>query len=330
MQCIHSTTSQPDHLLEILPPKEVGSEGLQWQHKDLCSLADLSPSEITLILDTATKFSKNDQEIKDKPLLQGKTVANLFIEPSTRTRISFELAAKRLGADVVTISATSSSIEKGESLLDTARNIEALHTDIIVLRHQSSGSARFLADRLKASVINAGDGAHEHPTQGLLDLFTIRKKLGRIEGLKVAIVGDILFSRVARSNIQALTKLGAEVILVGPATLVPETFSSLGVKIAHSIDEILSEVDVINILRIQQERQKREYFPGLKEYTSLFGLTQKRAQQLRPECLIMHPGPINRGVEIDSDVANSHRSVILEQVTNGLAIRMAVLTLCAL
>ncbi|OHE75552.1 MAG: aspartate carbamoyltransferase [Verrucomicrobia bacterium RIFCSPHIGHO2_12_FULL_41_10] len=314
----------------MLPPKEVGSEGLHWQHKDLCSLADLSPSEIRLILDTATKFSKSDQETKDKSLLEGKTVTNLFIEPSTRTRISFELAAKRLGADVVTISATSSSIEKGESLLDTARNIEALHTDIIVLRHQSSGSARFLADRLKASVINAGDGAHEHPTQGLLDLFTIHKKLGRIEGLKVAIVGDILFSRVARSNIQALTKLGAEVILVGPATLVPETFSSLGVKIAHSIDEILSEVDVINILRIQQERQKREYFPGLKEYTSLFGLTQKRAQQLRPECLIMHPGPINRGIEIDSDVANSDGSVILEQVTNGLAIRMAVLTLCAL
>ena len=301
-----------------------------WHHKDLCALADHSPEELRLILDTATAFKGvGERNLKKVPALRGKTLINLFVEPSTRTRISFELAAMRLSADVVNIAASASSLEKGETLLDTARNLEALRADLIVIRHKSAGSARFLADRLKASVINAGDGAHEHPTQGLLDAFTIREKLGSLEGVRVSIVGDILFSRVARSNIQILTKLGAKVTLVGPSTLVPQSFAHLGVRIVHSIDEVIGESDVINLLRIQHERQRKEYFPGVGEYTARFGLTRKRAERLRPECLIMHPGPMNRGVEIDSDVADGRGSVILDQVTNGLAVRMAVLYLCS-
>jgi len=301
-----------------------------WRHKDLCALADHTPDEIRTILDTATAFKGvGERNLKKVPALRGKTLVNLFVEPSTRTRVSFELAAMRLSTDVVNISANASSLEKGETLLDTARNLEALRADLIVIRHKSAGSARFLADRLEASVINAGDGAHEHPTQALLDAFTIRERLGRLEGVRVAIVGDILFSRVARSNIELLTKLGAKVTLVGPPTLVPDTFSSLGVSIARSIDEVLGEVDVVNLLRIQHERQKKEYFPGTGEYTARFGLTKKRAERLGEACLIMHPGPMNRGVEIDSDVADSGRSVILDQVTNGLAVRMAVLYLCS-
>jgi len=301
-----------------------------WHHKDLCALADHSPEELRTILDTATAFKGvGERNLKKVPALRGKTLINLFVEPSTRTRISFELAAMRLSADVVNIAASASSLEKGETLLDTARNLEALRADMIVIRHRSAGSARFLADRLKASVINAGDGAHEHPTQGLLDAFTIREKLGHLEGVRVSIVGDILFSRVARSNIQILTKLGAKVTLVGPSTLVPQSFAQLGVRIVHGIDEVIEESDVINLLRIQHERQRKEYFPGVGEYTARFGLTRKRAQRLSPECLIMHPGPMNRGVEIDSDVADGRGSVILDQVTNGLAIRMAVLYLCS-
>jgi len=301
-----------------------------WNHKDLCALGDHTPSELLTILDTATAFKGvGERNLQTVPALRGKTLVNFFVEPSTRTRISFELAALRLSADVVNIAASASSLEKGETLLDTARNLEALRADLIVIRHKSAGSARFLADRLQASVINAGDGAHEHPTQGLLDAFTIREKLGSIEGVRVAIVGDILFSRVARSNIHLLTKLGAEVTLVGPPTLVPESFSSLGVSVAHSIDEVIGKVDVFNLLRIQHERQRKEYFPGTGEYTARFGLTKKRADRLPSECLIMHPGPMNRGVEIDSDVADSGRSVILDQVTNGLAVRMAVLYLCS-
>ena len=301
-----------------------------WHHKDLCALADHSPEDLRTILDTATAFKGvGERNLKKVPALRGKTLINLFVEPSTRTRISFELAAMRLSADVVNIAASASSLEKGETLLDTARNLEALRADMIVIRHRSAGSARFLADRLKASVINAGDGAHEHPTQGLLDAFTIREKLGHLEGVRVSIVGDILFSRVARSNIQILTKLGAKVTLVGPSTLVPQSFAHLGVRIVHGIDEVIGESDVINLLRIQHERQRKEYFPGVGEYTARFGLTRKRAQRLSPECLIMHPGPMNRGVEIDSDVADGRGSVILDQVTNGLAIRMAVLYLCS-
>jgi aspartate carbamoyltransferase catalytic subunit len=302
----------------------------EFARKDLVGLADLSASEITHILDTAAAFKDvGTREIKKVPALRGKTLVNFFVEPSTRTRVSFELAAYRLSADIINMTASTSSLTKGETLKDTALNLEALHADIIVMRHSSAGAAQFLAERLKASVINAGDGAHEHPTQALLDTFTIREKLGRIEGIHVAIVGDILFSRVARSNIHALTKLGAKVTLVGPSTLVPREFEKLGVTVTHDIDAILPGVDVVNLLRIQHERQRKEYFPSLGEYTALFGLTKARAQQLKPEALIMHPGPINRGVEIDSDVADSGRSVILDQVTNGLAVRMAVLYLCA-
>jgi aspartate carbamoyltransferase catalytic subunit len=230
---------------------------------------------------------------------------------------------------VINMTATSSSLTKGETLKDTAKNLQALHADIIVLRHSSAGASQFLAERLDASVINAGDGAHEHPTQALLDTFTIREKLGRIAGIHVAIIGDILFSRVARSNIHALLKLGARVTLVGPSTLVPREFEPLGVKVTHDLDKVLPDADVVNLLRIQHERQRKEYFPSLGEYTQLFGLTKQRAEQLKPGALIMHPGPINRGVEIDSDLADSGRSVILDQVTNGLAVRMAVLYLCA-
>ncbi len=301
-----------------------------WTRKDLVGIQELSAAEILTILDTAAAFKTvGTRDIKKVPALRGKTLMNFFVEPSTRTRVSFELAAHRLSADVINVSASASSLTKGETLKDTAKVFEANHADIIVLRHASAGAAQFLAERLRASVINAGDGAHEHPTQALLDLFTIREKLGRIAGLHVLIVGDILFSRVARSNIHALTKLGARVTLVGPSTLVPREFEKLGVAVTHHLDPVLADADVVNLLRIQHERQRQEYFPSLGEYTSLFGLTKARAAKLKPAALIMHPGPVNRGVEIDSDVADSHQSVILDQVTNGLAVRMAVLYLCA-
>src|SRR5262245_55236136 len=302
----------------------------RWTRKDLLGLDELSAEEIWHLLETARAFKGvGERSLKKVPALRGKTLINFFVEPSTRTRTSFELAAMRLSADVINIAASASSLQKGETLKDTALNFQALRADIIVLRHSSAGSSRFLAERLSASIINAGDGAHEHPTQGLLDAFTILERLGRIEGLQVAIVGDILFSRVARSNIHALTKLGAKVTLVGPSTLVPRTFEKLGVRVVHRLDEALGSFDVINLLRIQHERQRKEYFPGLGEYISMFGLSKARADKLKPDCLIMHPGPINRGVEIDSDVADGSRSVILEQVTNGLAVRMAVLYCCA-
>ncbi|MFL6540353.1 MAG: aspartate carbamoyltransferase catalytic subunit [Chthoniobacterales bacterium] len=302
---------------------------MNWTRKDLVGLRELSADEINLVLETADAFKQvGTREIKKVPALRGKTLVNFFVEPSTRTRISFELAALRLSADVINIAAAASSLTKGETLKDTAKNLEALHADILVLRHSSAGAAQFLAQRLRASVINAGDGAHEHPTQGLLDLYTIREKKGGVQGLSVAIIGDILFSRVARSNIFALTKLGAHVTLVGPSTLVPREFEKLGVTVSHDIDEVLPRADVVNLLRIQHERQRKEYFPGIAEYIRLFGLTRRRAELLKPDCLIMHPGPINRGVEIDSELADGPRSVILDQVTNGLAVRMAVLYLC--
>ena len=301
-----------------------------WTRKDLTGLDELTAEEIIFLLDTARAFKGvGERSLKKVPALRGKTLVNFFVEPSTRTRTSFEVAAMRLSADVVNISATASSLHKGETLKDTALNLQALHADIIVLRHSSPGSSKFLAERLDSSIINAGDGAHEHPTQGLLDIFTIREKFGKIEGLNIAIVGDILFSRVARSNIFGLLKLGAKVTLVGPSTLVPKRFEKLGVRVSHRIDEILAEADVVNLLRIQHERQRKEYFPGLGEYVALFGLTKARAEKLKPSCLIMHPGPINRGVEIDSEVADGKQSVILEQVTNGIAVRMAVLYACA-
>ena len=301
-----------------------------WRRKDLVSIAGLTAAEITQVLDTAAAFKDvGTREVKKVPALRGRTLVNFFVEPSTRTRTSFELAAIRLSADVINISATTSSLTKGETLKDTAKNLEALLADIIVLRHSSAGAAQFLAERLSSSIINGGDGAHEHPTQALLDTFTVREKKGKIAGLHVAIIGDILFSRVARSNIHALLKLGARVTLCGPPTLVPRSLEALGVTVTHDLDSLLPEVDVVNLLRIQHERQRKEYFPSLGEYTSFFGLTKARAERLKSDCLIMHPGPINRGVEIDSDIADSGRSVILEQVTNGLATRMAVLFLCA-
>lgn len=300
-----------------------------WSRKDLTDIQRLSADEITLILDTAAAFKEvGTRDVKKVPALRGKTLVNFFVEPSTRTRASFELAAFRLSADVVNMSASTSSLTKGETLKDTAKNLEALLADIIVLRHSSAGSAQFLAERLDASVINAGDGAHEHPTQALLDVFTMREKKGGIKGMNVAIVGDILFSRVARSNIHALLKLGAKVTLCGPSTLVPKAFEQMGVKVSHDIESTLEEADVVNLLRIQHERQRKEYFPSLGEYTALFGLTKQRASLLKPDAIIMHPGPINRGVEIDSEIADCPRSVILDQVTNGLAVRMAVLYLC--
>ena len=311
-------------------PEVVRPSPAVWQRKDLLGIQELSAEEITLLLDTARQFKLvGARDVKKVPALRGRTLVNFFVEPSTRTRFSFELAAMRLSADVVNIAASSSSLVKGETLKDTALVLQANNVDIIVIRHSSAGAAQFLAERLRSSIIGAGDGAHEHPTQALLDLFTIREKRGTVAGLHVAIVGDILFSRVARSNIWGLLKLGARVTLVGPSTLVPRVFERMGVAVKRRIDEVLEDVDVINLLRIQHERQRQSYFPGLGEYVSLCGLTRERARRLKPDCLVMHPGPINRGVEIDSDVADDPKhSVILDQVTNGLAVRMAALYLC--
>jgi aspartate carbamoyltransferase catalytic subunit len=299
-----------------------------WNRKHLLDIQSITAEEIVTVLDTARAFKAvGERAIKKVPALRGKTVVNLFIEPSTRTRISFELAAQRLTADVVNFSAEASSFKKGETLKDTARNLEALNADIIVIRHSASGAPHFLSRFLRSSVINAGDGAHEHPTQALLDAFTIRERKGKIEGLNVTILGDILYSRVARSNIWALTKLGARVTLCGPATLVPRVFERMGCRVTYNVDEAIADADIIHLLRIQHERQRQTMFPGIGEYTSHFGLTRARLARTKPEALIMHPGPINRGVEIDSEIADSARSLILDQVTNGLAVRMAVLFL---
>jgi aspartate carbamoyltransferase catalytic subunit len=301
---------------------------MSWNRKHLLDIQSLTAEEIVTVLDTARAFrAVGERAIKKVPALRGKTVVNLFIEPSTRTRISFELAAQRLTADVINFTAEASSLKKGETLKDTARNLEALNADIIIIRHSATGAPHFLSRFLQASVINAGDGAHEHPTQALLDLFTIREKKGRIEGLNVTILGDILYSRVARSNIWALLKLGAKVTLCGPSTLVPRAFEKIGCRVTHKMKEAIADADIINLLRIQHERQRKTMFPSIGEYTSLFGLNKARLADTKPDVLIMHPGPINRGVEIDSEVADSGRSVILEQVTNGLAVRMAVLFL---
>jgi len=301
---------------------------MAWNRKHLLDIESLATEEITTVLDTARAFKAvGERAIKKVPALRGKTVVNLFIEPSTRTRISFELAALRLTADVINFTAEASSLKKGETLKDTARNLEALNADIIIIRHSAAGAPHFLSRFLNASVINAGDGAHEHPTQALLDTFTIRERRGKIAGLNVTILGDILYSRVARSNIWALTKLGANVTLCGPSTLVPRVFEQMGCRVTYDVDDAIADADIINLLRIQHERQRRTMFPSLHEYTSLFGLSKERLGRTKSEVLIMHPGPINRGVEIDSEIADSGRSVILEQVTNGLAVRMAVLFL---
>ncbi|HAM72869.1 MAG TPA: aspartate carbamoyltransferase [Verrucomicrobiales bacterium] len=301
---------------------------MSWNRKHLLDIESLSPAEIVTVLDTARAFKAvGERAIKKVPALRGKTVVNLFIEPSTRTRISFELAALRLTADVINFTAEASSLKKGESLKDTARNLEALNADIIIIRHSATGAPHFLSRFLRGSVINAGDGAHEHPTQALLDTFTIREHKGKVEGLNVTILGDILYSRVARSNIQALLKLGARVTLCGPSTLVPRVFEEMGCRVTYDVDAAIADADVINLLRIQHERQRKTMFPSIGEYTSLFGLSKARFARTRPDVLIMHPGPINRGVEINSEVADCDRSVVLEQVTNGLAVRMAVLFL---
>ena len=302
-----------------------------WTRKDLLTIRELDRNEIELILDTARTF-KNlmGKRGKKSTSLEGRTVVNLFVEPSTRTRTSFELAATRLGADVVSIDSESSSFRKGETLKDTGQVLEAMKADFVILRHAAAGTPKFLAERLKAHLINAGDGAHEHPTQALLDTFTMRERLGEKldwSKLHVVICGDILFSRVARSNVWALKKLGARVTLVGPTTLVPELFSELGVTVAHDFDSVLPDADVIMLLRIQHERQRRSFFPSVGEYVSLFGLNMSRFKKCKPNVLIMHPGPINRGVEIASELADGPNSTVLDQVQNGLAVRMAALHL---
>lgn len=304
--------------------------------KDLLGIAELSVEEINLILDTAITFRDiNTRQIKKVPTLRGKTVINLFFEASTRTRTSFEIAAKRLSADAVNISASTSSVVKGETLVDTALNLQAMAPDAIVIRHGSSGAPHQIAKIVKAGVINAGDGAHEHPTQALLDALTIRHNKGRIAGLKVAIIGDVLHSRVARSNAHLLTKLGAHVVLAGPRTLMPFGLEKLiapgngSIRFADSIEEAISGADVVMMLRIQMERQSGGFFPSLREYSIHFGLNKRRLAMAKPDAIVLHPGPINRGVEIDSDVADGASSLILDQVENGVAVRMAILYLLA-
>ena len=299
--------------------------------KDLLGLENLSPEQIRLILDTAEPFKEvSERAIKKVPALRGKTIVNLFFESSTRTRISFEFAEKRLSADTVNIGAQGSSVQKGENLVDTARNLEAMRIDMVVIRHISSGAAKFLAERIKSNVINAGDGKHEHPTQALLDMLTIRDRLGRLEGVKVCICGDMLHSRVGRSNIWGLTKLGAEVAVCGPKSLMPLDVRAMGVtEVFHRIEDAIAWADVLNVLRLQLERMQAGFIPSLREYYRVFGVTRERLERAPRDVLILHPGPMNRGVEIDSLVADGPHSVILEQVTNGVAVRMAVLYLLA-
>jgi aspartate carbamoyltransferase catalytic subunit len=296
--------------------------------RHLLGLEGMPKEDIELILNTAVSFKEVlERPIKKVPTLQGKTIVNLFFESSTRTRISFELAERRLSADVVNFTTAGSSIAKGETFKDTIKNIEAMKIDTVVIRHSSSGAAHFLAKIIDANVINAGDGTHEHPTQALLDIFTIREKLGKVQGINVCIVGDILHSRVARSNIFGLKTLSANVSVCGPETLIPKDIENLGVEIYHNIEDVIPKVDVLNVLRLQLERQNSAFIPSLQEYHKYFGITRKKLEKATKPILIMHPGPINRGVELSSDVADSEHSVILEQVTNGVAVRMAILYL---
>ncbi len=299
-------------------------------NKDVLGMKDLSVDEIELILETAESFMEvSTREIKKVPTLRGKTVINLFFEPSTRTRTSFEIAAKRLSADAVNISSTTSSAVKGETLIDTAKNLEAMNPDIIVIRHSASGAPHMLAGLVRQSIINAGDGAHEHPTQALLDMLTIRQKKGRIAGLKVAIVGDIAHSRVARSNIHGLTRMGAQVTVAGPSVMMPRDIGRMGVTVCHQMKEALKGADIVMMLRIQQERQEISLFPSLREYANYFCLNRETLKLAKEDVLVMHPGPINRGVEIAPDIADGPSSVILDQVANGVAVRMALLYLLA-
>ena len=300
------------------------------RHKHLLGIADLSPGEISLILDTAEAMKEvGTRTIKKVPALRGKTVVNLFFEPSTRTRTSFEIAEKRLSADTLSLAIASSSVVKGETLVDTVLNLEAMSPDMIVMRHASSGAAHFLSRVCRSTIINAGDGTHEHPTQALLDAFTIRARKGRLSGLKVAIIGDLLHSRVLRSNISLLTKMGADVWVCGPPTLFPADIARFGVTPTSSVEAAVADADVVMLLRIQLERMEGAFFPSLREYFQVFGMTRERLALARPDAIVMHPGPMNRGVEIASDVADGPQSVILDQVANGVAVRMAVLYLLA-
>jgi len=303
---------------------------MSWTKKDLLGLEYLSKEELELILSTAESFKEiSSREIKKVPALRGKTVVNLFYEPSTRTRVSFEVAAKRLSADVINIATETSSVKKGETLIDTGTNIQALKADVIVIRHNYSGAANMLARHLDISVVNAGDGWHEHPTQALLDIFTLKEKLGKIEGLNVSIIGDIEHSRVARSNIWGLTKLGAKVTVCAPKILIPEGIERMGARVTHNIDEALRNADAVNVLRMQFERDEKAKFPQQLEYFKNYGITSERLEKAKKDIIVMHPGPINRGIEMSSEVADGKNSVILEQVTNGIAVRMAVLFLVA-
>jgi len=299
-----------------------------WKHRHLLGLEDLSSNELLTILDRAEEFVQNGKaERRKRSTLAGKVVVNLFFEPSTRTRTSFSLAARRLGADTLDFTPGGSSLSKGETFIDTAKNIEAMGVDVMVVRHTSPGAPHLLTKHVGCSIINAGDGAHEHPTQGLLDMFTIRQRKGRLEGLTVGLVGDIAHSRVARSNIHGLIKTGARVIVCGPPTLVPQHIAEMGVEVSHDLNEILPRCDVINMLRIQFERQRGGLFPSVREYARLFGMDSQRLQRAKPDILLLAPGPINRGVEITPEVADGENSAILRQVTNGLAVRMAVLSM---
>ncbi len=300
-----------------------------WNRNSLLGLEELDVDEINLILELSKEFKENlSKKHKPSKNLEGKRIVNLFMEPSTRTRVAFEIAAKSLSADVISIASKSSSLTKGESLKDTALNIQALGADAIVIRHSSPGSPLFLSNTIPVPIINAGDGSHEHPSQALLDIFTLQEKLGTLQNKNITILGDILFSRVARSNLWGLQKMGANVTLVGPSTLVPKGFEKMGATVSHDIEKSLSKADAVMLLRIQHERQSSSHFPSLEEYTRIFGLSIERSALLKKEAIILHPGPINRGVEIDSTLADSKKSVILEQVTNGIAVRMAILYLC--
>lgn len=328
------SSADPAHHHPPAPPRPASAEAIHqpppqvWKHKHLLGLEELSAQEIATILDLAEGFVEvNQRRLKKVPVLKGKVVVNLFFEPSTRTKTSFSLAAKRLSADTVDFTAAASSVNKGESFIDTARNLEAMGIDVMVVRHSVAGAPHLLAQHLKCSVINAGDGAHEHPTQGLLDAFTIQRAKKTVAGLTVGLVGDIAHSRVARSNIHALTKLGANVIVCGPPTLLPRNVRKFGVEVCHRLDDILPRLDVINLLRIQFERQRSGLFPSVHEYADLFGMNAERLKRCKPDVLILAPGPINRGIELTPDVADGANSAILEQVANGLAVRMAVLYL---
>jgi len=300
----------------------------EWTHKHLLDLKSLSRDDLNLILETANSFKEvSARDVKKVPALRGKTVVSLFFEPSTRTRASFELAAKRLSADTINIAASTSSLSKGETVLDTARNIEAMNVNLIIVRHATAGVPYVLAENLQSSVVNAGDGCRAHPTQALLDMFTIKEKLGRLEGLHVAILGDILHSRVARSNINGLLTMGAKVTVCGPSTLMPVGIDKWGVDVCYNVEDFIRQVDVLMLLRIQKERQDQKFLPSLREYAKRFGINKAKLQKAKKDILIMHPGPTNRGLELSAEVADGEHSVILNQVTNGVAIRMAVLYL---